>query len=139
MSSAVCALLRGMVDAAACAHDLAIGENVLRHREIAEQVEFLEHHADAVRHRIGGVRKDDGLAIEQNASGGRLFDASDNFHQRRFAGAVLADEHVDGAAPDFEIRLLDGDRAGIDFRHAFEPQDDVVRSRTDRVMASAQA
>ena len=118
------ALLCGMVDVAT-AHDLAIGENILRHREIAEQVEFLEHHADAVPHCVGGVRKDHGLALEQNASGRRPFDASDNLHQRRFSGAVLADEHVDGAAPDFEIRLLHSNRAGIDFRHAFKPQDDV--------------
>ena len=46
------ALLLGMVDVAA-AHDLAIGENILRHREIAEEVEFLEHHADAMAHRVG--------------------------------------------------------------------------------------
>ena len=45
-------LLRPMVDMAA-ARDLAIGENILRHREIAEEVEFLEHHADAVAHCIG--------------------------------------------------------------------------------------
>ena len=50
------ALLRAMVDAAA-ARDLAIGENILRHREIAEEVELLEHHADAVAHCVGGVLK----------------------------------------------------------------------------------
>jgi hypothetical protein len=73
-----------------------------------------------VAHGVGRVRKDDGLALEHNAAGCRPFDASDNLHERRFSGAVLADEHVDGAAPHFEIRLLHSDRAGIDFRHALK-------------------
>ena len=52
--SARLALLFGVVDPSR-AHDLAIGEDVFRDRKIAEQVQLLEHHADAVRHRVGGV------------------------------------------------------------------------------------
>ena len=58
-------------------------------------------------------------------AGGRLLDAGDDLHQRRLAGAVLADQHVDRAAPHREIGLLDGDGAGIDLGHPFEAQDDV--------------
>ena len=62
------------------------------------------------------LAEDDRLAVEQDAPGGRPFDAGDHLHQRRLAGAVLADQHVDRAAPHLEIGLLDRDGAGIDLR-----------------------
>ena len=117
----------------AMAHDFAAGEDVLRHREVAEQVQFLEHHADAVRHRIGGVEEDDWLAVEQDAPGSRAFDAGDHLHQRRFAGAVLADQHVDRPASYDEIGALDRDGAGIDLGHALEAEDDVSVVLSDGV------
>ena len=48
------------------------------------------------------------------------------FIKRRLAGAVLADEHVHGAAADLEVRLLDRDGPRIDLRNALEAQHDVV-------------
>ena len=117
-----------MVDAA-MAHDLAIGENILRHREIAEQVEFLEHHADAVAHGVGCPRKDDRFAVEDNAARRRPLGASDDLHQCRFAGPVLADEHVDRAAANLEIGLPHRDGSRIDLRHPLETQDHIRLAR----------
>ena len=120
-------LLRLVVDAERPPGDLARGEDVLGDRQVAEQVQLLEDHADAVRRpRRPDVAKDDRLAVEQDAPERRLLDAGDDLHQRRLAGAVLADQHVDRAAAHLEIGLLDRDGAGIDLRDVFEPQDDVV-------------
>ena len=133
------ALLLGVIDAPV-AHDLAVGEDVFRDREVAEQVQLLEHHADAVGHRVGGVREDDRLAVEQDPSGRRPLDAGDHLHQGRLAGAVLADQHVDRAAAHLEIGLLHRDGARIDLRHPFEAQDDVlVGGRRRSLMASVRS
>ena len=56
-------------------------------------------------------RKLTGFAIEQDAAGGRLLDAGNDLHQRRLAGAVFADQHVDRAGADAEIDLVEGDGA----------------------------
>ena len=70
--------------------------------------------------------KRDRLAVEQDAPERRLLDAGDDLHQRRLAGAVLADQHVDRAAAHLEIGALDRDRAGIDLRDVLQLQDDIV-------------
>ena len=113
--SARLAFLFGVVDPSR-SHDLVIDENVLGDREIAEQVQLLEHHADAVRHRVAGVDEGDRLSVEQNAPGGRLFDAGDHLDQRRLARAVLANQDVYRATADLEVGVLHRDRSGIDFR-----------------------
>ena len=64
--SARLALLLGVVDPSA-SHDLAVGEDVLRDGKVAEQVQLLEHHADAMRHRVGGVLEMHRLAVEQTS------------------------------------------------------------------------
>jgi hypothetical protein len=118
--------LRLVIDAENAALDFAGGEDVFRHRHVGEEVELLEDHPDAVRLRVRRAVEGDGLAVENDAAERRALDAGDDLHQRRFAGAVLADQHVDRAAAQLEIRTLDGDDAGIDLRHLFEAQDDVV-------------
>jgi ABC-type uncharacterized transport system ATPase subunit len=119
-------LLFLVVDLVEAVGELLRGEDVLGDREIAEQVQFLEHHADAVAHCIPRRRERDLVAVEQYAAGGRLFDAGDDLHQRRLSGSVLADQHVDGAFAHLEIGVLDRNGAGIDFRDVLELEDDVV-------------
>ncbi len=118
-----CALWSMCEDAAG---ELARGEDVLGDRQIAEQVELLEHDADAARHRVARRGERHLLAVEQDPAVRRLLDAGDDLHQRRLAGAVLADQHVDRAAPDLEVRALHGDRAGIDLRDVLQLEDHVV-------------
>ena len=115
-----------VVDAARGAHDLAGDEDILGHRQVAEQVEFLEHHADAVRDGIGRARKLHGLAVEHDAPERRLFDAGDDLHQGRLAGPVLADQHVDGAPAHLEGRVLDRERAGIGLGDILQGEHDVL-------------
>src|SRR5262245_64520269 len=73
---------------------------------------MLMHHADARADRV--VRRPAGHVAPMHvhrAAVGRVHPA-EHAHQRRFAGAVFADECVDLAALDFERRALIGpDRA----------------------------
>ena len=72
------------------------------------------------RDRVARRCERDLLAVEEDPAERRLLDAGDDLHQRRFAGAVLADQHVDGALADLEIGALDRDGAGIDLRDVLE-------------------
>ena len=49
-------------------------------------------------HGIAGRGEGHLLAVQQDPALRRLLDAGDDLHQRRLAGAVLADQHVDRAA-----------------------------------------
>ena len=109
--------LQSMIDPERSAGQFSRREYVLGDREISEQIQFLKYDAYAMPRRIGGVGERDGLAVERDPARSRAFDAGDDLHQGRLAGAVLADEHVDRAATNLEIDLLDRDRAGIDLRH----------------------
>ena len=82
--------------------------DVLGDREGGNEREMLEHHPDA--RRDGGARrmKDDRLAVEEDLSGIGLLDAEQDLHQRRLAGAVLADHGVDRAGRDGKIDVLVG-------------------------------
>ena len=60
--------LRLVVDATKTPGNLAGGENVFGDREVAEQVEFLEHHADAVLLGVGWRVELDFLAFEKNTA-----------------------------------------------------------------------
>ena len=57
-------LLLLVIDVEAAVGEFARGEDVFRHRQVAEQIEFLEHHADAARHRIARRGERHLLALE---------------------------------------------------------------------------
>ena len=59
-----------------------------------------------------GVLIDRRLAADADLAAVGLVEAVEDRHQRRLAGAVLADDAVDGAALDFQIDVAIGaDRA----------------------------
>jgi hypothetical protein len=60
--------LRAMIDAANAPGQLPRREDVLGNREIAEQIELLEDHADAVALRVGRRMELHLLAVEQDAA-----------------------------------------------------------------------
>src|SRR5260370_17095563 len=67
------------------------------------------HHADA---QCDGVaRADDarGLAVDDNLPGVRMDQAVEDVHQRRLAGAVLADKGVDLARAHRQVDVVVGD------------------------------
>ena len=53
-----------------------------------------------------------GCAVEADLAGIGPVDAGEDLHQRRLAGAVLADERDDLAARDVEVHLVQRDDAG---------------------------
>ena len=119
-----------MVDLAKPVGDLAGGEDVLGDRQIAEQVELLEHHADATRSRAS---PDD--ANETSSPSSRMRPCVG------FSTPAMIFISVDLPAPfsptstltaplaHLEIRTLDCDGAGIDLRHVLQLQDDIVLGR----------
>ena len=68
--------------------------DVLGHRQRVEQAEVLEHHADAQRARLLRVAHVHRLAVPSHAAFVGLDRAVDDLHQRRLAGAVLAQHRV---------------------------------------------
>jgi hypothetical protein len=77
--------------------------NVLRHRQLVEQREVLEHHAEPERARLHGRRDGDGPALPQDLAGAGFDHAVEDLHQGRFAGPVLPEQGVDLARLHDEV------------------------------------
>ena len=106
-------------------HVLLSGQSerdVLDDGECLEQREVLEHHPDSHRACFGGIGDGNLAAFPDNPALGRSRDAVDDFHQRRLAGAVLAEHCVDLAGADDEIDAIVGDDGWIDFPDPLEDQ-----------------
>ena len=88
--------------------------DVLRRRHRRHQAGFLIDHADAGCERIARRVEIDRLAVDEIIARGQLDGAGDRLAERRFAGAVLADQRVDLAGMEIEIDVLDGVHAAID-------------------------
>ena len=69
---------------------------------------MLVHHADAELDRLAGRIDADLLPIEENLALGRLVEADENVHERRFARAVFSKEGVYLTFCDREIDVLIG-------------------------------
>ena len=82
---------------------LGAEDDVLEHGEGLDQHEVLMHHADPGADRRQAVGDRHGLAVDADLAGVGLVEAVEDRHQRRLAGAVLADDAVDGAAADGEV------------------------------------
>ncbi len=76
------------------------------------QQHVLEHRADAEL-EAGARRGDpDRLAVDQDLAFVRLLHAGEDADQRRLAGAVLAQQHMDLARLEVERDAVIGDHAG---------------------------
>ena len=112
---------------------LAFGaeDDVLEHGEILDQHEVLVDHADAEGDGVVGRVDDRRLAADADLAAVGLVEAVEDRHQRRLAGAVLADDAVDRAALDLQMdvavgmdraeTLVDADQLDCSFRHAEVP------------------
>ena len=69
--------------------------DVLRHRQVAHGGKLLMHHADAGRPRIPGRCIPHRPTIEAHLALILGMHTGDDLHQRRLAGAVLADQSMD--------------------------------------------
>ena len=95
-------------------------EDVLGHRGIRAQRDFLVDQPDAQPHRVGRPLHVDRVAAQEDRAFVRRMDAVDDLHQRRLARPVLADECDDLAAVDGEVDVGQRDhgrKAFGDSRH----------------------
>ena len=137
------------------ARGLAPEDDVLRDGERGNEHEMLVHHPDARVDRLRGAPAGD-IAAEHfdRARIGRI-DAREDAHQRRLAGAILADQRVDLALHHLErcvahrlaiaealrdARHAHGERAGTPAsssrgRHGDATRDDLARGSARRARA----
>ena len=104
---------------------LGAEHDVFEHAERRHQHEVLMHHADAVADRLARRADSDRLAVDADLAGVGLVEAVEDRHQRRLAGAVLADDAVDDAALDDEIDVL----VGVNRAEALVDADQLDRGR----------
>ncbi len=93
---------------------IALGaeNDVFKHGEVFDQHEVLVDHADADRDGVVGRADRRRLAADADLAAVGLVEAVEDRHQRRLAGAVLADDAVDRAAGNLEVNVAIGvDRA----------------------------
>ena len=90
-------------------HELAPEEHVHIDRLAVREREILVDDLDPVPLRLAGAREADRLAVQDDLAGGRLVHAGDQLHERRLAGAVVADERDDLTGIDIERDLLERD------------------------------
>src|SRR3984957_20683572 len=76
----------------------AFEQYVFAHREARNEIALLMDDADAGGDRVTRTLEADGRAMEPQLAIVRMIDARDNLDQRRFAGAVFAEQRVDRAA-----------------------------------------
>ena len=96
--------LRARLGDAALQQRVAFGpeNNVLQHREIVDQHEVLVHHPYTERDRVVRGLDRGRLAADTDFAAVGLIEAVEDRHQRRLAGAVLADDAMDRADGDRE-------------------------------------
>ena len=93
-------------------HRLVAEKDVLGHRQDRNQHEVLVDHADPARDGVGRLADRDWAPVEQDlALVGRRQPVED-VHQRRLAGAVLAEERMDLARPNLQVDPVVGDDPG---------------------------
>ncbi len=93
----------------------AFQQYVLAHGEARNEIALLMDHADPGGDRIARTLEADGRAVEPQFAIIRTIDASDNLDQRRFAGAVFAEQRVDRAAAHRQRYVLQRQHAGEGF------------------------
>ena len=103
---------RRVVEQDAVVHRLGREHDVLGDRHHRDQHEVLVHHADAVLDR--GLRRAElgRLAVDQDLALVRPVEAVEDVHQRRLAGAVLAEQRVHLALAQVEVDAVVRDDAG---------------------------
>ena len=108
-----------LAEQAAVAHFRA-QEQVLLDGQLRHQRELLEHRADAERAGMMHRTQIDRLAAKLDGPGFRPQHASDDRDERRFAGAVLPEQHVHLAGAQVERHGVEGENPGEPFRYALQ-------------------
>ena len=89
------------------------GENdVLGHGHHRDEHEVLVHHPDPALDRVLGRRERRLLPVEEDLPRVRVVEPVEDVHQRRLAGAVLAEQRMHLAGGDVEVDVVVGEHAG---------------------------
>jgi hypothetical protein len=107
---------RGVVVEEALVARLDPEHDVLGDRHHRDEHEVLVHHADPALDRVLRRAERDALAVEDDLTLVGLREPVEDVHQRRLAGAVLAEQRVNLAAAKVEVDVVVGDGAGKDLR-----------------------
>ncbi len=97
---------RAPVDQAEAARRVG-DQDVVGHRQVRDQRQFLEHADDAGRIGGGGVGEAHRRAVERHGAGVGLHDAGHALDQARLAGAVLAQHGVDAPRPHRQVDAVE--------------------------------
>ncbi|GEM_PF-4250060 len=87
-------------------------KDIFEHREIGEACDLLVDCRDTEPLRIERAFEVDGLSIEENFALVGVIDASDDFDERRFSGAVFAHDRVDLSGFELEMHIFQRLHAG---------------------------
>src|SRR5262249_52840966 len=88
------------------------------------EARLLVDHRDAARARLAGGARAVRLSGEVRRAGIRADGAGEDLHERALAGAVLAEEGVDFAAANREVRAREGLHLAEALRHPLHRQQD---------------
>ena len=102
----------------AVARRFAGGEDVFGDGEVVAQAKLLKDDGDAARRRLARACRRIGRAVERHAAAGWLMHPGENFDQRRFARAVLAEQGMYLPGAHGEIDVAQGGDAGENFADA---------------------
>ena len=86
-------------------------DDVLGHGHHRDEHEVLVHHPDPGLDRIAGRAEADRLPVQEDLAGVVLEEPVEDGHQRRLAGAVLAEQRVHLAPAQVEVDVVVGDDA----------------------------
>ena len=108
-----------MVDQTALQREAA-EPHVFHDAAVEHLIELLMHHGDAVVKGVARVDEVDLLAVHPDGARVLFIDTEQALHERRFTGAVLAHEGVDGAGTQLELGMvqrLDARELLFDIKH----------------------
>ena len=114
---------RGLVEQDPGARRLVREHDVLGDGHHRDQHEVLVHHPDPAVDRVLRRLERDRLAVQQDLALVGLVEPVEDVHQRRLAGAVLAEQRVHLAAPQVEIDVVVRDDPRKPLRDPAELQD----------------
>ena len=91
---------------------LLADKNVLGDAHIQNRIKLLVDHCNAVAQRLAGRGDLDFLAVQQDRALVLLVNSHQDFHQRGFTCAILAEQRVDLAFFDFQMNIVQNSVAG---------------------------
>ena len=99
---------------------VATREDVFRHREIGKDGRLLVHGDDPEPVRVLRAADSLGLTLDEEPAVVGLDDTRQDLHERRLAGAVLADERVHRPGLDREADVVQGLHTAVALRNLDE-------------------